>query len=235
MSLVLVHGGGFAASCWDLVVPYLRSPVHAVDLPGRRTRPADLDSVGIANFVDAVQEEIESHHLDQVVLVGHSLAGITLAGVAQRIPERLRHLVFLSAAVPPNGHGVGEVLGSFSPAAAEVAARLGQDAVSQDGSVHTELARAMFCCNMDPGQRQFTLERLSPEATGVLAEPVDLAGLTHPIPRTYIRLLQDSCIELAAQDAMINNLGGSATIDLDAGHMAMVTHPIQLANILNSF
>jgi pimeloyl-ACP methyl ester carboxylesterase len=38
--LVLVHGGSFAASCWDLVVPLLDGPVLAVDLPGRgRTRP----------------------------------------------------------------------------------------------------------------------------------------------------------------------------------------------------
>ena len=40
MPNVLVHGGGFAGSCWDLLVPELDAPTVAVDLPGRgRGRP----------------------------------------------------------------------------------------------------------------------------------------------------------------------------------------------------
>ena len=92
----------------------------------------------------------------------------------------------------------------------------------------------MFCNDMDHDQTAFTLERLVPEADLVITEPVDLRGLQNPIPRTYIRLLRDASIIPAAQDKMITNLGGAEVIDLDAGHMEMISQPTQLADMLNA-
>ena len=86
MTYVLAHGATFAASCWDLLVPHLDDDVIAIDLPGRGSRPADLSRVAIAEFVAAVLAEIEAWDLRDVVLVGHSLAGITLPGVAVPSP-----------------------------------------------------------------------------------------------------------------------------------------------------
>ena len=56
--LVLIHGGAHAADCWDPTVAELARQatelrVLAVDLPGRATKPADLTSVGIADFVNS--------------------------------------------------------------------------------------------------------------------------------------------------------------------------------------
>jgi hypothetical protein len=69
---------------------------------------------------------------------------------------------------------------------------------------------------------------------GVLSEPSDLTGLRQPIPRTYIRLLRDASISLEIQNQMIRNLGQAEVIDLDAGHMAMISRPTDLANIINA-
>ena len=80
MTFVLVHGGGFGASCWEPLIPYLEGEVHAVDLPGRGRTPGDLAVVGIDDFVDTVVSEIDSNDLGEVTLVGHSMAGLTLPG-----------------------------------------------------------------------------------------------------------------------------------------------------------
>ena len=77
--IVLVHGGGFAASCWDRLVPLLPEPVVALDLPGRGSRPAPLVGLTIGHFVDAVVDTLEADDLRDVTLVGHSLAGHDLA------------------------------------------------------------------------------------------------------------------------------------------------------------
>ena len=61
-----------------------------------------------------------------------------------------------------------------------------------------------------------------------------MTGLRHPIPRTYIRLLRDASIGLEIQNQMIRNLGQAEVIDLDAGHMAMISRPTDLANIINT-
>lgn len=230
MPFVLVHGGGFAGSCWDLLAPLLAEPVHVVDLPGRGSRPADLTQITVADFVDAVEDEIISNDLANVVLVGHSLAGITLPGVAARVPDRLRRLVFVACAVPADGQTVADVL----PGVGRGRRSDGRRRITEHGTLHPELAAGMFCNDMDHYQAAFTLECLVPEAGGVIVEPVDLSGLRHPIPRSYIRLLRDASIVPTNQDKMIANLGGADVIDLDAGHMAMISQPARLADILNA-
>src|SRR5215472_3169601 len=103
MTMVLVHGGGCTKECWGLLLPHLDGDVLAIDLPGRGDRPGNLAKLGIADFVDAVVEDLESRDLRDVVLVGHSLAGLTIPQVAGRVPHRIRALVFVSCTVPRDG------------------------------------------------------------------------------------------------------------------------------------
>ena len=234
MTFVLVHGGGFGGSCWEPLVPFLDAPAVAVDLPGRGNRPADLATVTVADFVDAVAGEIVERDLGEVVLVGHSLAGITLPGVMARVGERLRHVVFVSCAIPPGGVAVAEVLGSFGPHLAEIATRLGDAVVRPDGALHADLAAAMFCNDMDEAQRAFTLSLLVPESLGVISEPVDLSGVGPPPPCTYVRLLRDASLSVESQTRMAAELGDAHIVDLDAGHMAMISRPVALAEVLNA-
>jgi pimeloyl-ACP methyl ester carboxylesterase len=233
VTFVLVHGGGFSGSCWDELVPLLDGPVYAVDLPGRGSNPADLANLTVSDFVDAVTGEIESRGLTDVKLVGHSMAGLTLPGVAECMPARLRALIFVSCSVPPHGTTLAEVLGDLSPTTKAIAERMGDEVVDGRGVLHPDLAAAMFCNDMDDRQTAVTLGRLVPEALSVLSEPADLTGLRHPVPRTYIRLTVDASISPESQSEMAHNLEPVNVIDLDAGHMAMISRPADLASILN--
>ena len=232
VTYVLVHGGGFTGSCWDLLRPRLNGPSVAVDLPGRGTHPGPLDTLTIADFVASVVDEIIGSDLDDVTLVGHSMAGLTLPGVAGAVPDRLRQLIFVSCAVPPHGTTLADVLGEFSPTVAAIADRVGDAVVDDHGALHPDLARAMFCNDMDTDLTTWTLDRMVPEAVSVLTDPVDLTGLARPVPRTYVRLTGDASIDLAAQDCMIANLEPVEVVDLDSGHMAMVSRPDELARVL---
>jgi pimeloyl-ACP methyl ester carboxylesterase len=234
MPFVLVHGGGGDRTCWDLLIPLLHGDTYAVDLPGRGASAADLATVSVSGFADAVAAEILQRDLFDVTLVGHSLAGITLPGVAARVSDRIRRLVFISCAVPPHGVSVADVLDTLSPTVAEIAAQLGSDVITAHGALHPDLATAMFCNDMDESQRAFTLARLVPESMNIISEPVDLDGLRLDIPRTYIRLLRDASLTLDAQDRMAANLGNAQIVDLDAGHMAMISRPAELAAILEA-
>ena len=73
MTMVLVHGGGLGKNCWEPLLPFLDGDVVAVDLPGRGDRPADLSKVGIADFVDAVVDDLESRDLHDVLEWGLSI------------------------------------------------------------------------------------------------------------------------------------------------------------------
>ena len=126
------------------------------------------------------------------------------------------------------------VLDTLSPTVAEIAARLGDELITADGTLHPDFATAMFCNDMNETQRAFTLAHLVPESMNIISEPMDLDVLPKQIPRTYIRLLRDASLTLDAQDRMVANLGDVQVIDLDSGHMAMIGHPAELAAVVET-
>ena len=80
-ALVLVHGGAHAADCWDLTVDEIhrQAPelsVLAVDLPGRAGKPGELAALSIGDCVESVVADIEDAGLRDVVICGHSMAGV---------------------------------------------------------------------------------------------------------------------------------------------------------------
>src|SRR6185312_7446896 len=105
-ALVLVHGGGLAADSWELAVDEIQHlapelTVLAPDLPGRRNNPGDLRELTLADFVDSLAGAIESAGLEDIVIVGHSIGGMTLPGVAARLgAARVREMIFAAAFLP---------------------------------------------------------------------------------------------------------------------------------------
>jgi pimeloyl-ACP methyl ester carboxylesterase len=229
MGIVLVHGGTFAASCWDLVLPHLRTPALAVDLPGRGSRPADLTTVTLDDFTAAVASDIDATGWDRTLLVGHSMAGITLPPVVGLREDVLAGVVFVACTVPAHGQSCAEAMAL--EVTDDAAVRLEEPADEMTGE---DRARRSFGNDLDDEQYAWMTDRmLGGEAFGVVAEPCDLSGLTEAVPRFWVRLGLDAIVVPAMQDAGIGNIGGAEVIDLDAGHMAMVGRPVELAGILD--
>jgi pimeloyl-ACP methyl ester carboxylesterase len=226
MTFVLIHGAAHGAWCWEPMIPYLDGSALAADLPGRAEKPGDLEKLALRDFAASVVADIESARLSRVVLVGHSMAGLTIPRVLERIPERVASVVFVACLVPREGQ---TLLDAMSMTAAGLPQR-GEGTTLTD----PEIARRMFCNDMDAEQTRFVLERLCPEAPGVMSEPASLAGLRRPVPRSYVKLLRDQALTPAMQDEFIRNAGpGCAVHELDAGHDAMISQPRALAGILS--
>jgi pimeloyl-ACP methyl ester carboxylesterase len=111
-ALVLVHGGGMAADSWELTVEEIHRlapelTVRALDMPGRRNQPGDLREMTIAEYVDTLVGDIESAGLEDIVIVGHSMGGMTLPGVATKLgAARVREMIFAAAFLPPEGTSI---------------------------------------------------------------------------------------------------------------------------------
>ena len=58
-------------------------------------------TITLDTFIADLVNAIEAEELDDVVLVGHSFAGTVISGCADRMPERVRHLVYLDSTDPP--------------------------------------------------------------------------------------------------------------------------------------
>src|SRR5690606_3295160 len=93
--------------CWEPVAERLLAAGHRVYAPsytgmGDRAHLLHKD-ITIHTFVDDLVQVIETNELDDVILVGHSFSGVPITGVAERIPERIGHLVYLDAVVLESG------------------------------------------------------------------------------------------------------------------------------------
>jgi homoserine acetyltransferase len=97
--------------------------------------------------------------------------------------------------------------------------------------------RKLFCNDMNPEQARFVVENCGPEAVGLIGERLSRAGIPASLPKTYVKLLRDATIPLKKQAAMIANLracpgGDVEVVELDSGHDAMISHPAELAEII---
>jgi pimeloyl-ACP methyl ester carboxylesterase len=232
--LVLVHGGAHAADCWDLTIAELacqeqKLRVLAVDLPGRGSKPADLATVTIADWVDSVVDDVEHASLGDVVVVGHSMGGLTVPGVVARLgPTRVREMVLAAAFVPPQGLTVVDTLGGPLAPLARIGPRINRLA-----TIPKTAARLAFCNAMSREQRRYALSRLCPESAQVIIEPVDRSDLPAEVPRTWIMTLRDRALSLRQQLRCITSLGGVDTlVCLDTCHDLMYSEPERLAAIL---
>jgi pimeloyl-ACP methyl ester carboxylesterase len=227
MPFVLVHGGGMHGSCWNRLVPLLDGEVVVVDLPGRGARSGvKLTEVTTASCAEAVVNDLLAADLSDVVLVGHSLAGVTLPQVVGKVRERIKRVVFLSAVIPPQGTSV---LDNIDPSVrSAVEESLTGGIYSQDPATI-----APFLCNdLDQDGTGFVLNCIVDDAAGLLLEPVDLAGLGD-VPRTYVRLARDQTYPPELQAKAIAAIGPADEMQLDSGHMVMVGQPHALAKLLN--
>jgi len=231
---VLVHGGTLTSTMWDPVRSCLASPSLAVDLPGRRYRPADLAEVTIGDWITSVVTDIEEAGLTEVVLVGHSSGGYVLPGVAAALAARsvpvLRELAFVSATVPAHGERPLDYL---------------RDDIRILASDHRELtlesARGRTIGGLRPGEPPIETDleivengpRMGLEAPLVLFEPVSWTGFPTKVPRVYVRALRDKVIPPELADRMITGMGGAEVIDLDAGHRSYDTHAAELAAVID--
>ena len=231
--IVLVHGGGHGAWCWEPTLALLSTPAIAVDLPPQSIRggpgsnefPAGMGDLQLSDWVDAVVSAADGAGFDRFVLVGHSLAGLTISGVAQRVPDRVARLVYVSALVPRQGeHGL-------SAMAPEMMERVG-------GGLTEEIVAELFCNDMDATQTRFVLDHVGGDAAQVMLEPVDRLGIPAELPKTYVRLARDRALTPAAQAASIAALeavpgGVVEVVDIDSGHNVMISHPAELATVLS--
>src|SRR6201995_3404608 len=206
--LVLVHGGEHAADCWDLVVaelhwaePELR-PL-AVDLPGRGRTPGDLATATIDEWVDSVVADIDDAGLGDIVIVGHSMAGVTVPGVVTKLGSaRVREMVLVTAFVPRQGQAIVDTLGGPLAAFARFAARGGRPF-----KIPSVAAHYAFCNGMTGEQRRLAMSRLYTESARIPGEPVDRSGFPDEVPCAWVLTTRDRALSKKSQYASMAALG----------------------------
>lgn len=109
-TFVLCHGAWHGGWCWRETAAALRArgaDVHTPTMTGMGERRHLRHACkGLSTYVEDVCELIAHEDLTDIILVGHSFGGMCITGVADRMPDRIRRLVYLDACVPEDGQSL---------------------------------------------------------------------------------------------------------------------------------
>jgi pimeloyl-ACP methyl ester carboxylesterase len=239
---VLVGGAWLGGWCWQKVARQLRDDGHDV-------YPTTLTGLGERVHLASAQVDLETHITDvvnlidfedlhDVVLLGHSYAGLVVTGAADRIPERICELVYLDTAPLPDG---GMLIEKFPP---ELRERV-EEQVRELGEgwkfpipPPQELANMASLEGVDEDQLGLLYSRATAQPFGTYTQPL---RLENPAREELPKLGIVCSFSLAQVQQMISSdnpsfreLAGPGWrfVELPTGHWPMFSRPEDLARLL---
>ena len=235
-NFVLVHGAWHGAWCWAGVIGQLEAAgdqAYAVDLPAHGGDRLDPALATRALYVDCVVRFIEERNLRNVVLAGHSLGGMTIAGVAQRIPERIKRVAFVTALVVPDDSSPAE----------DAAAIMSAEAASHihglaEGAAVITITDARFRSHfIQDGARDlqdFVMAALVPEPAAPFQERSSLKDFyASAVPVSFVLCEQDIVFDDAkVWLRFVERLRNPTVHRINSGHEVMFTQPLACAKTL---
>ncbi|MBT2443223.1 alpha/beta hydrolase [Streptomyces sp. ISL-36] len=222
---VLAAGTWLGSWAWDEVVPPLRAAGHGVH-PVTLSGLADKQGLaaGQQTHVQDIVEVVERLDLRDVVLVGHSYAGIPVGQAAERIGDQLSRVVFVDSNVPADGE-------SFVSAWPDGRAMV-EASIAANGGFWAPLAAADFQGQgLDDEQIARIVDGATPHPGATLTEPAQLAKPLGELPVTYIKCLLDGD-EPNADVAALLKSERWRLVTMETGHWPMFSQPHELARIL---
>ena len=238
-TFMLVHPAWLGGWCWRKLAPLLREPGHQVHTPtltglGERAHLAH-PGVDLATHIEDIVNALVFEDVDDVILVGSSSAGMVIAGVAERVPGRIARLVYLDAFVPADGQCLLDLVTTDRRPAMEALVES-----EGEGWLLPRFAAAPWPEFIprawqvtDEADLAWMLARLRPTPFGPFTTSIQVTDpAAARLPRTYIRCTAWSH---PGFDRMADHAGRTAgwrLCTLDASHLAYITSPDAVANVL---
>ncbi|RZL92473.1 MAG: alpha/beta fold hydrolase [Variovorax sp.] len=228
---VLVHGGYHGGWCWRPVADMLRRQGHSVYTPtltglGERSHLASFKPT-LHTFIEDVAHVIRFEELSDVILVGHSFAGSVISAVADIMPERLRHLVYLDAQILRSGEAPAdqaprELIEDYRKRAAQ----------SGDAQTIPPGDPAYFGIS-DPQMVEWLRTKLTPHPLQTYFDKLVLRNpLGNGLPATYIACSKPLFAATASSRKLAREMGWTYR-EIPSAHDVMLLMPVELSEMLS--
>ena len=230
---LLIHGAMHGGWCWAKVAPLLEAAGHRViapDLPGHGRDKTPLAEVDLRAYVDRVVS-IMADQAEPVVLVGHSMAGLTITQAAGQRPDLIRRLVYVTA------HSInpGESLsGNRSLTPDSLAAKHRRvDPVSGGLTIDRGRLKEVYYNLCSDDDIAWAADRLVPQAALIYKETLDVdRAVVDARPKNYVICLRDRAIPAHRQEQLAANWTMDRIDRLESDHSPFLSMPDRLAELL---
>jgi len=219
----LVHGAGHGAWCWDLLTPLLEAAGHAVVAPDL---PCADETADASRYAAIVSDALDG--ANDVILVGHSLAGIIVPLVAASRP--VRHLVYLCCGIAARPGQRPSVDDPQAPKKSDEGMRT-ETTGTNSFVFPPEVARAYLYSRCSAADSEWAIARLRPQSRTPRAEVCPLARLPDT-SATCVLGLADRAVRPDYARYVARERLGLEPIEIDTDHSPFLSAPRLLADLL---
>jgi len=232
---VLVHGAWQAPYVWNAVKTELTNKgnkVIVVELPGHGSDSTATYTLSIDAYRDKVIEAISAVD-EKVILVGHSMGGMVITAVAEKIPSKINKLVYIGAFLPANGQALVDL--AFSDPDSKLGPLLIESSDRLTLDVKTDSLTYLFINDGNAAVKQQVVDNYRAEpAIPFTNKAVFTNENFGSVDKVYIKTLQDIVISPGLQDRMIAAAGIKTVYSVNTGHSPFLSHPKEVSKVLLS-
>ncbi|MGZ4354980.1 MAG: alpha/beta fold hydrolase [Gaiellaceae bacterium] len=232
-SFVLVHGAWHGGWCWEKVTPLLETAGHhvdVIDLPGHGDNPAAVADMTLEAYARHVADRVEAAG-EPVVLVGHSMGGMSVTQAAELVPDRIETIVYVAAFLPNDGQSLLQ-LADGDPEAL-VLPNLVVDEAAGLSTVREEARRDAFYGGCTAEVAAWASAQNVPESLEATAAPVHLTDeRAGSVRRIYVECTRDRAISVGKQREMLAARPCERVLTIDTDHSPFLSTPEELAGHL---
>jgi pimeloyl-ACP methyl ester carboxylesterase len=229
---VLIHGAWHTGVELEDVANHMRKAGHTVHCPtiaGNRSGE-DRSRIGLEDAVASIATYLEANDLRDVRLVGHSYGGIIISGVADRLPQRLKRLIYVNAFVPFDGQCLNDMVPSYYVTLFDAVA-----AATQDNSVTLpfNIWREAFINDADLALAQASYARLNPHPYRTFTDRITLRQPLAELElgKSYLNCQQDIALPhgMPWHPRLSERLGLFRLVECPGSHEMWFSNPKRLA------
>jgi len=222
-TIVLIHGAFADASGWGGVMSRLQSEGYTVYAPSNPLRGVSADADYVRTFLGTIE--------GPVVLGGHSYGGTVITNAAVGA-DNVKALVYVAAFAPIEGE-TGAAAGNLAGEGPDLTSIAvirpfpGATGGNADATLNPEIFPQAFCQDLPEEQARIMAYSQRPAALAALVEPSGPPAWKN-LPSWYMIATEDRVIPPAAERIMAERAGATIS-EVSSSHVAMITHPDEVA------
>lgn len=228
---VFIHGAWHGAWCWFRVQTLLEEKGHTVrliELPAHGIDNIDPGTIILDDYKNAVVNYLDSIN-EQVILVGHSMAGIVISSVAEARPLKIKKLIYLAAFLLENGQSLQDI--ASQDTASIVPPNITVNQAENTIDINLDAVEEIFYEKTSKRWLNLAKALLKTEPLQPFITPLNLTTQNYgSVRRFYIKTTLDKAITPSIQEMMITAEPCEDVYFINSDHSPFFTTPTVLKN-----